>query len=398
MTQVEKYKELIENIFEQTIDFSNVDIENNCIGALARINDFHIFRNNFIERLKRLREFFRHSEETTKELINTIKSIAQTKGYKWSGPYSELVALDYWIQFTSLRNIKYIDRGNVNDFEDSIAKKIGQQEIDLDISFDLIGTKVYSDVKSLIPTHTELVDQILKNLKSKVSKKDYLIGIDDVYEVDYLRTKEDYVYELQKGTLIAELAKCINAEKRSYKHKLKSGATASFRIAYKEDGGNTILSTMREMEPYKLAIDYKYKVLDYYNKLLLNQPSIITFVINPWFNQELNGMSEFNRTFFRALSRRVFIELAKNDNDMSAYFPELTGKNLKISDVSSNLTGIVFIMDNSILVENDNLYDGYVALNPNAKNKCLDRRDFDVLNWTQGVKAPFIEDFYYDNY
>jgi hypothetical protein len=397
MKQVEKYKELIENIFEQSIDFSNNDIENNCIGALARINDYHVFRNNFIKRLKRLKEFFGYSEETTKELINTIKLIAQTKGYKWSGPYSELVALDYWIQFTSLRNIKYIDKGNVNNFEDSIAKKIGQQEIDLDISFDLIGTKVYTDVKSLIPTHAELVDQILKKLKSKITKRNYLIGIDDLYEVDYLRTKEDYVYELQEGTLIEELGKCIDAGKMSYKHKLKSGKTASFRIAYKEDGKSTILSTMREMEPYKLAIDYKYKVLDYYNKLLLNQPSIITFVINPWFNQELNGMSEFNKTFFRALSRRAFIELAKNDKDMSAFFPELTCQ-LKVSDVANNLTGIVFIIDNSILEESENLYDGYVYLNPNAKNKCLGRHDFDVLNWTQGVNPPFVEDFYYDNY
>ena len=53
------------------------------------------------------------------------------------------------------------------------------------------------------------------------------------------------------------------------------------------------------MEPYKLAIDYKYKILDYYNKLLISEPSLITFVINPWFNQELNiKIGDFFFNFF----------------------------------------------------------------------------------------------------
>ena len=64
------------------------------------------------------------------------------------------------------------------------------------------------------------------------------------------------------------------------------------------------LSTMREIDVYKLASDYKYKILDYYNKLLINEPSLITLVINPWFNKELNILIKNLSNLLRSLSRR----------------------------------------------------------------------------------------------
>ena len=399
MTQVENYKHILENIFKQEIKFSNNKIENNCIGALKNINDFSVFSNNFIARLKRLNNHFSNSNEHITEIIHTAKQIGQTTGYKWAGAYSELVALDYWIQFDNLSNINFPDRGDVNTFADSIAKQIGQQEIDLDISLDLTTKKIYTDVKCLIPTHTELTDQILNRVKSKTKNQDYLIGIDNLFDIDYLRTKADFVSELQSGNLITELEKCVNQNTTFYSHTLKSGSTASFRISYAQPGKNTILSTIREMEPYKLAINYKYKILDYYNKLLINEPSLITFVINPWFNQELNiSIGEFFSTFLRSLSRRVFIELTNDDTDMGTIFPELVGQNLKISDVAKKITGIIFIKDNSIKQSGEDVNDVYIYLNPNSTNKVLTRSDFDILNWTPKIKQPFIDDFYYDNY
>jgi len=399
MTQLENYRNLLENIFGQTINFSNNTIENNCIGALSYTNDFHVFRDNFIERLKRINSHYvNNSPDSINDIINTAKQIAQVKGYKWSGPYSELVTLDYWLQFENIMNIKFIDKGDVNNFEDSIAKQIGQQEVDLDISLDLHTKRIYTDVKSLIPTHTELVDQILNKVKSRTIAQNYLIGIDDLFEVDYIRTKKDFIYELQSGNLISELEKCINENTTYYNHKLQSGTDASFRIAYTKQGMNTVLSTMRIMEPYKLAVDYKYKILDYYNKLLIKKPSLITFVINPWFNQELNTSQDFLSTFYRSLSRRIFMELTKDTTDMGFIYPELSGKNLKISDIAGLITGIVYINDNSILKTGNDINDVYIYLNPNATNQVLTRSDFDILNWSRQIKYPFIEDFYYDNY
>lgn len=399
MTQVENYKKILEDIFGQTISFTNNKVTNNCIGALNSADEYHVFNANFIERLKRINNYFsKTSPEIISKIINTAKQIGQLKGYKWSGPYSELVALDYWIQFENLSNIKFIDRGSVDVFEDSIAKKVGQQEIDIDISLELHTRKIYTDVKSLIPTHTELVDQILNRVKSKTTNQHYLIGIDNLYEVDYLRTKKDFIYELQFGNLIDELVNCIDTKKSNYNHRLQSGTTASFRIEYTKKDKFTILSTMRIMEPYSIAIDYKYKILDYYNKLLTNKPSLITFVVNPWFNQELNTSTEFLNTFYRSLSRRIFIELTKDSTDMAEIYPELANLNLKISDIASLISGIVFIHDNSVLKSGKDIFDTYIFLNPNSKNGVLTRSNFDILSWSPEIEQPFIDDFYYDNY
>ncbi|MDV3950343.1 hypothetical protein CMT75_17655 [Elizabethkingia anophelis] len=399
MTQVENYKNILEDIFRTRINFTNEDIENNCIGALIEDENFSSFRNNFLERLKRLKNYFNDSENHITEIITTAKQIAQTSGYKWAGPYSELVALDYWIQFADIANIKFPDRGDVNIFANSIAKHLGKQEVDLDISLDLSTKKIYTDVKSLIPTHTELVDEILNRVKSKTEEQQYIIGIDDLFDVDYLRTKADFIAEFKSGNLIAELIKSINENKTVYSHTLKSKEKASFRITYNKPNKNTVHITTRVMEPYKLAIDYKYKILDYYNKLLIDEPSLITFVINPWFNQELlDYKSDFFKTFLRSLSRRVFMELTHDKTDMGSIFPDLAGKKLKISDVAQKVTGIIFIVDKSILQSGADIYDTYIYLNPNATNKKLSRSDFDILGRSHGVKQPFIDDFLHDNY
>jgi len=399
MNAAQNYKMIVENIFQQPVDMPDTNDSNNCIGALNRSNNFIVFKNNFIERLKRIYRFFKADRETVQNLINTVRAIAFAKGYKWSGPYSELVALDFLIQYENLMNIRYVHKGDVNNFENSVAKKIGQKEIDLDISFDLHFIKIFMDVKSLIPTHLELVDNILEKLERKTTDKGFLIGIDDLFDVDYLQTKKDYIYELRAGTLIEELKKCIENKITFYEHTLQSGEKAKFRIAYAKPGSNTVLSTTRSMDPYRLAIDYKYKVLDYYNKLLTYKPSFILFVSNPWFNTEMRDFSGFNETFYRALSRRVFIELSKMKDDMGIYYPELKYKGLKICDICCLISGLIFIDDNSVLKTGKELYKAYIYTNPNAKNRYLRKNDFDILNWTPSAQQPaIIEDFIYDNY
>lgn len=399
MTDIENYKNIVEKIFGRTFDIPLNGNTNNCIGAINSRSNFAVFTDNFIVRLQRIYNFYKNDKATISNILVALIALGIAKGYKWSGPYSELVALDYWIQFNNLEELKYVDRGDVNSFEDSLAKQIGQKEVDLDISFNISFTKIYMDVKSLIPTHLELVDQILDQLKKKTGKDDYLIAIDDLFEVDYLRTKKDYIDELKSGNLISQLEQCVNQEKMFYEHTLSSGTKAKFRIAYTKAGANTVLTTMRSMDPYRLASDYKYKVLDYYNKLLIQKPSFITFVANPWFNKEMSDYSGFDDTFYRSLARRVFVELTKNDEDMGNYYEKLVSKNVKISDVAKLISGIIFIDDHSILETGKDLYKVYIFTNPNATNKSLEKHDFDILRWSHGVQQPIMfDDFRNDNY
>ncbi len=113
----------------------------------------------------------------------------------------------------------------------------------------------------------------------------------------------------------------------------------------------------------------------------------------------MNDYSGFNETFYRALSRRVFIELSKKTDDMGMYYPELSDKGLKICDIASLVSGIIFIDDKSIFQTGKELYKAYIYTNPNAKNKYLTKNDFEILHWSSSVQQPIvIEDFMYDNY
>ncbi len=399
MNATENYKKIVEDIFQQKVNIPITKNNNNCIGALNHNDEFLIFKNNFIERLVRIREFYKNDNDTLNNILKTVKDISIAKDLKWSGAYSELVALDYWRGFVDIRELKFIDRGDVNSFPNSIARKIGNQEIDLDISFRLATKKIFMDVKSLIPTHLELVDKILVQLKKKTGNIEYQIGIDNIFRADYLGTKEDYIHEIKTGNLVNELEKCVVDRKANYKHVLQSGQEATFSMAYSKPKKNTVLMTLRSMNAYRLAEDYKYKILDYYNKLLIKEPSFITFVFNSWFNTEIYDFDKFNESFYRALARRTFIELTKNKDDMGLYYPELMGRGLKIKNVASLITGIIFIEDHSITKTGNEMYNAFIYLNPNAKNTVLHIHDFDCLKWSKSPKySPVIEDFEYDNY
>jgi hypothetical protein len=392
MKQIQNYRNILEDIFKQEIVFSNQDIENNCIGALVNSDNFKIFKTNFIQRLKRINNYFSNNNDILVEIINTAKQIGQSKGYKWAGPYSELVALDYWIQFNEVTDIKFPDRGSVDLFPDSIAKQVGKKEIDLDISFTLNAQKIYMDVKSFIPTHQELTDIILGQLKRKKVKVNYSIGVDNIYDVDYLRTKKDFLYQIKEGTLVQQLENCIKLNKTHYEHILQSGETLSFRISYAhEEEADIILFTHRVMDAERLATNYKYKVLDYHNKLLVEKPSLITFVINPWFNPELDGFKEFKGDFFQHLSKNIFMELTQDGQDIGNLYPELKNNGMKVSDIASKLTGIIFIYDNSVLQSGGNINDVYIYLNPNCTNTKLLRKDFELT--PKNVSHAYINDF-----
>lgn len=257
MNDLENYKNILENIFKRNLSISITSNTNNCIGALNNKDNFDVFKNNFYERLKRLVHYFRNDEVIIDNIINTCKNIGSANGYKWSGYYSELVALDYWIQFDNIEEIKYGIKDKDKLWENSFAKIIGQTEVDIDLSLDLSFSKLFTDVKSLIPTHLELIDKLLYILKSKTRDSDYLIAADNLFEVEYLKMKKDLVAEIQNGKLISDLTDSINTHKTYHEQTLPCGIKLQFRIAYVKPDKNTVLTTSRSMNPYRLAIDYK---------------------------------------------------------------------------------------------------------------------------------------------
>jgi len=396
--QTESYKMILEEIFERDIILKKSVAKNNCISAVCR-NEDSIFKINFIERLKRLRAYYLPDESTIRKLIEITINIGQSNGYKWSGPYSELVTLDYWTSFEDLRHVEFISKEDVNSFPESIAKRIGQSAVDIDLKIQLSFRTIYTDVKSFIPLQTALVDRILEKVQHKTLVKEFQIGVDEVYSVDYLRVSGDLKSEV-KGSLVSQLVQAVNEHSTYLSYKLKSGEYIKFRIAYPKNGKGSLLITISENDPYQMAKDYTYKILDYYNKLVFDAPSLITWVVNPWFSKELFlNREDFRQAFLRSLARRIFMDISNDVTMMSEYFfDDFKSNDISVSAMSKLVTGIVFIFDNSISSKDDDRYKSYIFLNPNATNGVLKFSDLSILSWGPARYYTFIDDFQNDHY
>lgn len=399
MNAFENYKKILENIFGAIPKLkSNKPISNNCIGALNNPDNFGTFRENFISRVERLSKYF-SCESETKELIEKLCSIANVEGFKWSGPYSELVALDYFSQLNEKDNFKFVDKGLVDNYGESIAKKVGKNEIDFDISFEFQCTQIFMDIKSLIPTHIELIEQVYSLLKEKVSEKKFLIGIEEFSISSSLDICNDFAYERTHEGLIENLTTSINNNEVSCSYQFKSGKSINFKISYENvDRHHFSLMTNKFKNPYSTANDYKYKILNCWNKLLFEKPSFITYIIQPWFNEEINDFCSFNKIFYRSLSRRIFMELSKDNGDAGEIVSKLKGKGIKVCDIANCVSGLIFIEDNSINCVDEKLYNAYIFTNPNAVNTPTLGYNFEGLTWPNHSMKPEVDDFKYDNY
>ena len=143
---VENIEFLIQKYFAQKVLIKDKTITNNCIGALVAENNYDDFKRNFEERLQRLSLKFTDSEQR-KEIVEKIKNLAETTGRKWSGAYSELVALDYFLNSDYIINPKFINKFSVSEYPDCLAAKNNKQTIDIDFSFELKCKKFYTDIK-----------------------------------------------------------------------------------------------------------------------------------------------------------------------------------------------------------------------------------------------------------
>ena len=395
MTPVENVEFLIKKYFCKDVNIKDKTISNNSIGALARKNEFIDFTDNFEKRLERLSKNVT-DEEQRKEIIEKIKNLAEKTDYKWSGPYSELVALDFFINSGFIADFKFVNKVNTVDYPNSIAARINRKTIDIDFSFSLEGEQYFTDIKSLIPTQNELLDVIINNVQEKLNIKGILIGVDEVSPILIFDLQK--VIDDEKKCIEEKILEAIKNKQNRISYTTKNKVTYNFNISY--DG---FLSVSKVSNPYTLANFDKYKYFNYLDKLLDSEYSLLTFVINPWFNNEQKSFCNFSRTYYRSVCRRIFIEF-KNDNtplSQYQYFEYIKNKSITFSDVSTSIAGLLFIEDNSIKkLPKNSLYNGYLYLNPNYKNKTpLSRCNFySYLDNPPISKIIEIDDFLDDNY
>lgn len=393
-TAIEKYEFIVKKYLNIDLEIKDKTNRNNCIGPFIYHDMFNKYKTNFCRRLKRLSKIITETDEL-EELKHKLHDLATEDRYKWSGPYSELVALDFYSDSRFVHDLKYINTINANTESNSLAERNGKQTIDIDISFSYAVIDIFTDVKSYIPTHIEILDSIIEDVQ-KVTKRKLLIGVDNLQSDSFLNIRKELCSNQNniKNTLIT----AINNEAPNVTYVTSSGQNYDFKICYCDKGQNTLL-TERCINPYELASNDKYKFLNYSNKLLKSTYSFLTFVLNPWFNKE---DFDLDKTYFRSVARRVFIELGKDNTIAREYFKKENPNNtIKFSDISNNIAGIVFIKDNSVTATKRNfLYEGYIYLNPNYSNKKpLSVYDLDVIFQGSSLcKIIDMDDFQYDNY
>ena len=393
MNAVENIEFLVKKYFGEDIVIGDKSVTNNCISALVNENNFQEFKKNFEERLERLSNKISDISQR-RDIIEKVKNLAEKTGYKWSGAYSELVALDFFLASDYIMEPRFINHFDVFNYPNCLAARNNRLNIDIDFSFELRLNKYFTDIKSLIPTQIEVLDIIIDNVIKKSSNKKILIGVDDFKPESLIDFQE--VVAKEKKSIEDELLKAIQTNETRLMYKTNKGFQYNFNISY--DG---MLSTMHSKSPYELAKFDKYKYLNYYDKLLDKDYSFLTFVVNPWFNRQLNDFCNFNEFYYRSVSRRVFCEFKNDNTPAGMYFNDIKNLSITISDISKSIAGILFIEDKSVKKDPDGLlYKSYLYLNPNYKNKRpVTEFDFaSAFEYSKISKMMMIEDFQDDNY
>ena len=402
MTDVERLEKLIFDIFSLEKKIKVRSNTNKCISSLNSKNEtsgsLNLFASNFIKRLERLSQKFKSDGKTINEIAEKIKNIGEAKNSGWAGPYSELVALDFYSQFSEFFNLSYINILPVSEHKSSLPAVIGHKEtIDIDLCLHFRHYDIFTDVKSFNCIHQNILEEVFDAVEEYALfslKKSVMIGADNLSSLDYSDVKKNLGYEKRK--IYNSLVSAVASGKRILKYESKSGINFTFRIQYT----NTI-ETVTEYSPFAMAEAYKFKFLDYGSKLLDNEYSVITMVKNPWFNSETVDFGDFNNMFYRSLARRTFIELDKISENAAEHSSVYANTNLKVSDVAKNLAGIIFIDDKSAEEKlAKNLYSAYFYLNPNYKNKIplTIRKMEKYFRNRREIQIQDFDDFKWDNY
>ncbi|MCR5290282.1 MAG: hypothetical protein K6E51_09850, partial [Treponema sp.] len=366
MTDIENLEQIIYDVFGVEKSIKNRRNTNSCISPL-NTKPLNLFASHFMKRLERLKKAFTGNYAVLNDIAERVKNIGEAKNAQWAGPYSELVALDFYSQFSEFFSLSYINLLPMKNHRNSIPSQIGhKQVIDIDLCLYLRHDKIFTDIKSFNCIHQNILDEVIDAVEEYALlsfAKSVMIGVDNLSSLDYTEVKAHLGYE--KKSIYRSLIRSVSDNKRVLKYESKNGLSFTFRIEY-----SSSVSTVKEYSPFAMAEAYKYKFLDYGSKLIDNEYSVITMVKNPWFNAETVDFGNFNNMFYRSLARRTFIELNRMNVDAALYSSCYTKGRISVCDVSKSIAGIIFIDDDSsIKADEDNLYSVYMYLNPNYANK-----------------------------
>lgn len=353
-------------------------VTNNILGAINR-TDFASFRSVFIERCRRLAERYPAADPNRDPLLDRLNEMASKE--KWDGVYAEMVAFDFlnsdrdWL-LTPITLSKTVPAA------ETLAGQLGGQNANFDGYCD--DFDVCFDVKVLGDKSRDILDGIIKEATKRLG----IVGLTVIPE--YPLDLGYQQFETNRNQLCKELEASIDVgEQTSY---IRSRVVADLAYVIKWNAG--ALTAVSTYNPYQHAANHHTLLFKHAKKFALNTPSLITFVIFPWFSESVVSHSCASEVFYRSFSRRFFCQYAKDIRLANSLLKSFKG-NETVAQVTESLSGVLFLEDISITSSNANDLNvkGFAYLNPNAKNKVgpYFREHLSSL----GV---LMEDFEYDNY
>ncbi len=388
-SKLNNYKELVESFWGQgTCVFKSKFLTSKSTPIVEALNgsEYGNFCSIFKKRLERLSRIYNAKSEQGNKLLDTIKSVAYENN--WKGAYSELVAYDFFNSETNwLRNpIKIY---NTIDASETLAGKMknSKDDVDLDAYYD--DFDVYFDVKTLSDKTNDILENIILEVENTLSVHchilpQYPMDIDfGVFEKNRVKLKNELIQNLKS---LNGLSRSLNIESEvvdelSYQLRWDTG------ILISESTYNPFLHAENH---HTLLFKRKHTI-----KFVLNKPSLIVFVVFPWFSEKLLNFGKCNEIFYRSFSRRFFCQYRYQRIKAKELLSCYNGED-KAFDVTKKLSGVLFLEDCSLTAEHVDVQNirPYAYLNPNADNKIVNGLFVDYIR-SLGFQ---IDDFEYDNY
>lgn len=351
-----------------------------CIGNYLKISEFE--KENIINTISYL--FNSKDTNKKKDAVDLLKDICSNSN---RGKIYELLTYSYLrelcIPFTT--HVK-IDKAHCfkasNDY-------IGDGKITFGFSNHIEDEEsaIFFEIKSF-----GISEPLIIKLKQKIQEKmpEYYIITEG--------SLDSSTIELQK-TALEKLSDICEALKNShlfngvllYTLKELNISIRAIPFTLLNQSG-TYVGGISVFNGYKWAKENETYFIRHCSQLCKDNPFIIICPFDEHFAPTFaTNLSDHNIISFRSLSRRIFMNLLNNKENLCAYDPKAQ-KNITVSDAIRKISAIWFVDINKSHEYNNN--SSWAFINPNADNP-IPRYQIDQLFHNNGV---YFDDFIHDNY
>lgn len=336
-----------------------------------------VFLQCLQERIARVCE--RLPGESTKKLVDKLATLG-TKD--WIGSYAELAAMDFFLSLPFGLSIEV----------DPPGPQLGLNPAPLDGVVPSLA--LHYDVKALTDTNR----RALANLHKEIAREFPGVHLAFHHQNDLSQTAVQAEFsELRAAIKAAVHAKSIFIDYQAIGLRVT--------IYYERP---SYFASEHSYSPYRQAERQKTIAISDAHQLLCDDRNLRVLVIHPFYNQtNADPFGGAHDVFFRSLARRAFCELTKSTEPLQEFLnsKKTLRPDLTVADAATRLTGILFLVDNSIgsrvprdAAKPHSVIDAFLFENPNA----IDRSKADLNFHRLGVDGlafmRLIEDFEHDNY